>query len=76
METVSAMTSISQGFQHLETKMSDQDREIPFIQSTGDIMKALKQDQKELAQDLKGLEKLLKGDVENNKNQNMQGELF
>ena len=76
IETVSAMTSMAQGFQRLETKIADQDREIPSIQSTDDIMKALKQEQKEIAQDLKDLEKLLKGDAENNKNQNMQEELF
>lgn len=76
IETVSAMTSMAQGFQRLETKIADQDREIPSIQSKDDIMKALKQEQKEIAQDLKDLEKLLKGDAENNKNQNMQEELF
>lgn len=76
IETVSAMKSVAQGFQHLETKMANQDSEIPSIRSTDDILKALKQEQKELDQDLKDLEKLLKGDSSSGKNQNTQEELF
>lgn len=79
IETVSAMTSISQGFQHLETKNLDKDKEEPVIRSSKDILREIKSLQKEFIKDTKELEKMICNSVDDAVSESvntLQGELF
>ena len=60
IETVSAMKCLAQGFQHLETKIADKEKEEHSIRSTEDIFKELRELEKENLQNLKDLEKMIK----------------
>lgn len=79
IETVSAMTSISQGFQHLETKNLDKDKEEPVIRSSKDILREIKSLQKGFIKDTKELEKMICNSVDDAVSESvntLQGELF
>lgn len=78
IETVSAMTSIAQGFQHLEMKMTEQEKEDKPIESVEDVFAELKSLEKENQKNIRDLERMIKDDINGAKNlvENIQEELF
>lgn len=79
IETVNAMTGIAKGFQNLETKNLDKDKEEPVIKSSKDILREIKSLQKEFIKDTKELEKMICNSVDDAVSESvntLQGELF